>query len=563
MKFNKIKIKGKKIILISVIAVFTIISVSFVVNRDHAFESVKQLDIFYSLYKELNLYYVDEIIPGDIIKTGIDAMLKSLDPYSEYIQESNIEEIRIMTTGQYGGIGALIRKHSEYVVIAHPYQGRPADKSGIVAGDIILKIDGINIKDKKVSEVSELLKGAPNSTVELIIERPGHKEEIKKTVIREDIKLDAVPYYGIIGNNIGYITLNNFTNTAGRDVKDAFKELKNDNEINAIIIDLRGNPGGLLLEAVKIVNLFVDKGQEVVSTRGKVAQWDNIYRAVEEPLDTEIKIAVLVDRSSASASEIVAGALQDLDRGVIIGQQTFGKGLVQTTRELSYNAVLKVTTAKYYIPSGRCIQALDYSHRDEEGKAVRVPDSLLTEFSTLNGRIVYEGGGIIPDITIEPTMLSKISTSLILKNLTFDYATIYRQKNPEIATPEEYEFTELEYDKFVEFLADKDFDYETKTEEKLRKLIESAKNEKYYERADKEFEILKDKLSHDKNKDLQVFKEEIIQLLSQEIILRYYYEKGGIIYSLKHDPEIKKAIEIISDKDIYNKILDGTYKENI
>lgn len=561
MKFSRKVVVG--ILVIPVFVLITFGAISFSRDRDNAFEIVKQLDIFYSLFRELNLYYVDEIVPGEIIKTGIDAMLESLDPYTVYMPESDIEQLRIMTTGQYGGIGALIRNVNDKVIIARPYQDRPADKAGIITGDIILEIDGNSVTGRSVSDVSELLKGAPNSRVKLKISRPGEEKPLTKEIIREDIKLDAVPYYGVLEGNIGYIALNNFTNTAGKDVKEAFIDLKNEHNIEGLIIDLRGNPGGLLVEAVKIVNLFVDKGQEVVSTKGKVAQWDNVYRALNDPLDKDIKVAVLINRASASASEIVAGALQDLDRGVVIGQQSFGKGLVQTTRELSYNGILKVTTAKYYIPSGRCIQALDYAFRDEEGKAVRTPDSLLTEFSTLNGRKVYEGGGIIPDVIIEETPLSKIAINLIIKNLIFDFATEFRLKNKEIAPPETFTFSDSDYAKFVNFLEGKDFEYETKTEQLLKKLVETTKEEMYYQKAENELNNLLDILGHDKNKDLETFKDEITELISQEIILRYYYEKGGIKFSLRTDTEIEKARQIIASDEKYSQILDGTYQQNV
>lgn len=549
------------LVIVPVIAVFTIGSVAFMKDRDDSFEIVKHLDIFYSLFRELNLFYVDDIVPGEIIKTGIDAMLESLDPYTEYMPESKVEQLRVMTTGKYGGIGALIRKVEDHIIIARPYQGRPADKAGIIAGDIILEVDGNEIKNREVAEVSELLKGSPNSSIEIKIKRPISGEILEKTVVREDIQLDAVPYYGVLDGNVGYIALNNFTNTAGKDVKNALKELKEKHDIEAIIIDLRSNPGGLLVEAVKIVNLFVDKGQEVVSTKGKVAQWDNTYKAVNEPMDKDIKVAVIINRASASASEIVAGAIQDLDRGVVLGQQSFGKGLVQTTRELSYNGILKVTTAKYYIPSGRCIQAIDYSYRDEEGVAIRTPDSLLTEFSTLNGRTVYEGGGIIPDIAIEETLLSKIAISLISKNLIFDFATHFRAKYDEIPNPYKFELSDNKYQEFVKFLNDKDFDYETQTEKQLKKLIKAAQNEKYYDRAENELAILEELLSQDKSKDLSLFKEELKELITHEIIMRYYYEKGSIQYSLRKDTEIEKARQVVLSEQKYSQVLNGTYVE--
>lgn len=524
---------------------------------DFSFETVKHLDIFYSLYKELNLYYVDPIIPGDIIKTAIDAMLKSLDPYTVYIPETKIEEVKFMTTGQYGGIGALIQKRDNYTMITQPYENSPATKAGLEAGDLILEIDSKSIKDMNTDEVSELLRGEPNTKVKLKI-KPFGKEEVKEIEItREEIKIKSVPYYGKIENGIGYISLNDFTNTAAKEVKDAFIELKDKDNINTLILDLRGNPGGLLIEAVKICNLFVQKGETVVSTRGKVAQWDKDYKTTADPIDTNIKIIVVVNNTSASASEIVAGCMQDLDRGVIIGQRTFGKGLVQTTRDLSYNTILKVTTAKYYIPSGRCIQALDYSHRNPDGSVGYVPDSLISEFKTKNGRKVYDGGGVSPDIIIEPEYLSNISTSLITKNLIFDYAVNFKQKHKNIPEPENFEITEEIYTDFINWLQDKDFDYQTETETKLNELIEKSKEEKYYDNAISELNTLKEKFAHDKNKDLQLFKDEISELLAQEIITKYYFQNGVIKYSLKNDIEIKKAVELAKNDTLYNKILSG------
>jgi len=542
------------------LVLFMFLLMSFTLSRDaktndDSFETVKNLDIFYSVYKELNLYYVDPIIPGDIIKTGIDAMLKSLDPYTVYIPESKIEDIKFMTTGQYGGIGAVIRKRGEYTIIYQPYEDSPAAVAGIEAGDIILDIDGRSVKNMSSEEVSELLRGEPDTKVMLNVERVGKDNPVEIEVVRKEIKRNSVPYYGIIGDNIGYIALSSFTNTASSEVKDAFVELKKENDIKSLVLDLRGNPGGLLIESVKICNLFVKKGELIVSTRGKVAQWDKEYKASSEPLDTEIKLVVIVNRSSASASEIVAGCIQDLDRGVVIGQRTFGKGLVQTTRDLSYNGILKVTTAKYYIPSGRCIQALDYAHRNDDGSVGAIPDSIMSEFSTKNGRKVFDGGGVKPDVEIEIEKLSMITSSLIVKDIIFDFANYYKFKNADIAPTESYVFTDSDFEKFMEFIKDKDFDYQTKTEETLKQLIESSKEEKYYAVAESELETLTNKFTHDKDKDLRLFKEEIKDVLSQEIIVKYYYEKGGIIYGVKNDPEIKNAMSILNDQQKYNGIL--------
>lgn len=537
--------------------IFLLLLMSFTTTRDNDnnFEAVKNLDIFYTLYKELNLYYVDPIVPGEIIKTGIDAMLESLDPYTVYIPESKTEDLKIMTTGQYGGIGALIRKRGEYIMITQPYDGSPAAKAGLIPGDVIMEIDGRSMKDKNSEDVSELLRGEPKTIVKLKVRRIGEDKPININVEREEIKMNSVPYYGMLEDQIGYIVLNNFTNTAAKEVRDAFIDLKKSNSVNTVILDLRANPGGLLIEAVKICNMFVDKGSEIVSMKGKVPQMDKMYSAESAPLDTDVKVIVLVNRASASASEIVAGCMQDLDRGVIVGQRTYGKGLVQTTRELSYNSILKVTTAKYYTPSGRCIQALDYSHRNEDGSVGNVPDSLISEFKTKNGRKVYDGGGIAPDVNIESQMLSNISVSLILKDLIFDYANLYKYNHPSIPSAGNFKVTDEEYNNFVEYLKDKDFDYKTKTEESLKKLIEEAKTEKYYDIAEAELEILEGKFAHDKNKDLMIFKEEIKDLLSAEIVTKYYNEKGTILYSIKNDPEIKKAVELAKDDKQYQNIL--------
>lgn len=548
--FIKSKLSSILIILIIILGSF-----SFTTDKDLNFETVKNLDIFYSVYKELNLYYVDPIAPGDLIKTGVDAMLKSLDPYTVYIPESKVEDIKFMTTGQYGGIGAVIRKSGEYVVIIQPYQDSPSDKAGLQAGDIILEINGKDMKGAESEEVSELLRGEPNTLVKLKIKRFEQDKNIDFEFNREEVKIKSVPYFTIFENDIAYISLSDFTNTAYKEIKEAYDKLKAENKINGLIIDLRGNPGGLLIEAVKICNMFIPKGETIVSTKGKVAQWDNVYKANAEPLDTEIKIVIIVNSSSASASEIVAGAIQDLDRGVVIGQKTYGKGLVQTTRELSYNGILKVTTAKYYIPSGRCIQALDYTHRNEDGSVGNVPDSLISEFRTKKGRKVYDGGGVKPDICIEPEYLSNISTSLIIKNLIFEYAVYYKHKHPSIATADKFEFSDTDYDNFINWIKDKDFDYKTKSEEDLNKLIESSKNEKYYEQIEAEIEILNKKLAHDKNKDLIIFKDEIKDLISQEILTKYYYQTGAIIYGLHKDPEIIEAVKILKNDKRYREIL--------
>lgn len=534
-------------------------SVFFWSFKDESFEIVKNLDIYYTTFKELNLYYVDEIKPGDLIKKSIDEMLKSLDPYTTYIPETEIEDYRFMTTGQYGGIGALIRSASDYVVITDPYENFPAYKAGLKAGDMILEIDGKTTAGKSSSDISELLKGQPNTEVTLSIKRPYTEEKFEKKIIREEIKIKAVNWHGMLDENIGYLRLSSFTDQAGKEVRDAIVELKEKHKAKSIILDLRSNPGGLLMESVAIVNLFVEQGQEIVSTKGKLKQWDKVYKAINAPLDKEIPLVILVNSGSASASEIVSGAIQDLDRGVVIGQRTFGKGLVQTTRDLTYNAKLKVTTAKYYIPSGRCIQALDYSHRNADGSVGKVPDSLITAFKTKKGRKVFDGGGVSPDIIVEQERLSKITESLFFKNFIFDYATKYAHNNKTIAEAKKFKLTDADYDDFLKFLDGKNFDYETKSEESLKKLIDIAKDEKYHDIATKEFEALHAKIAHDKNKDLKSFKAEIKELLEDEIISRYYFQSGRTEASLLHDIAVNKAIEILKDKKKYDAVLESSF----
>ena len=522
---------------------------------DDYFEISRNLDIFATLFRELNIYYVDETKPGDLMKKGIDDMLASLDPYTNYIPESEIEDYRFMTTEQYGGIGSLIGQRNNEVIITDPYEGFPAQKADLRAGDVIVELDGKPIKGKKNEEVSKLLKGQPKTSVKITIRRDGEPNLIDKNVVREEIKINSVSYSGIIDNDLGYIRLTGFTENAGQEVKNALQALEAKTKLRGLIFDLRGNPGGLLNEAVNIVNIFVNKGVEVVSTKGKAKEWDKTYHALNNPVDTEIPVAVLVNSSSASASEIVSGSLQDLDRGIIIGQRTFGKGLVQTTRPLSYGAQLKVTTAKYYIPSGRCIQALDYSHRNDDGSVGKIPDSLITQFKTKAGRTVYDGGGVMPDFVTDIRQLSPISQSLLLKYLLFDYATMYRNTHPSIAPAKEFHLSDAEYAEFVKWISAKDYDYETKSEKILDDFKTTAEKEKYFSAAAAEFEVLKKKISHDKNADLQKFKDEITELLENEIVSRYYYQSGQIEASFKNDLEIKKATEALKDKDVYSSIM--------
>ncbi|MFI5150593.1 MAG: S41 family peptidase [Bacteroidia bacterium] len=545
--------KIRYVIVIAAITGYALVSYSFV---DNYFEVSKNLDIFATLFRELNIYYVDEIKPGELMKKGIDSMLESLDPYTDFYSESEIEDYRYFTTGQYGGVGALILQHDDKVVVSEPYEGFPAQKADLRAGDIILEINGVATKGKKTDDISKILKGQPGSTIKLLIERDGEKKPIEKNLTREEIKVKSVSWYGMLNTETGYIKLTSFTENAAKEVKDAMLELKKDKNMKSLIFDLRGNGGGLLKEAIDIVNFFVDKGQEIVSTRGKVKEWDRSHKALNPPLDLDIPIAVLVNRGSASASEIVSGSLQDLDRAVIIGQRSYGKGLVQQTRPLSYNCQLKVTVAKYYIPSGRCIQALDYTHRDEEGKVHRIADSLITAFKTKNGRTVYDGLGISPDVHLKPEKMSNIAISLINKNLIFDFATHYKSTHNTI-TGDGLKFflSDAEYEEFVRFLSDKEYDYETKSEKTLDDLKLIAEKEKYFNDVKAEYDALQSKIKHNKKDDLNKNKPEIKSLLEEEIASRYYFQRGRIMSSLKQDPEVTEAIQLFSSGSKYKDIL--------
>jgi len=550
------KIRSGRVIIVLSLLLITGISTGFLINQEtRDFRIAKNLDIFFSLFRELNTFYVDEIDPDKVIKAGIDNMLKTLDPYTVYFPESEADEFAIMTTGKYGGIGSLVRGSGDYVIISEVYKGFPADKAGIKPGDLLKKVDGISLKGLPTDKVSEKLKGNPGTEINVTIERNG--KETYYPLKREKIIMPPVPYYGMIDSKTGYIRFTNFTQNCIDDVKTALNSLKNNN-VQQIILDLRGNPGGLLTEAVEIVNLFVAEGNEVVSTKGKVKQFDENFKTTKQPLDEKIPLAIIINRGSASASEIVAGAIQDLDRGVIVGQRSYGKGLVQITRPISYNTQLKVTTAKYYIPSGRCIQARDFSHPNEDGSVGIIPDSLISEFKTKNGRIVKDGGGIAPDIEILPEPISQISSELFLRNYIFDFATNYYWSHPDIKSPEEFSFTDQDYTDFKTFLLNRKFNYKTDTEESLNELITNAKKEKYYDIHKDLFNDLEKDIAHSLDQDLKLFRSEITDLIEDEIISRYFYENGAIEWTIKKDDQISKARDILNNKEVYSSILKGT-----
>ncbi|MCD4697796.1 MAG: S41 family peptidase [Bacteroidales bacterium] len=531
-------------------------------QNNNNFEISKNLDIYATLFKELNKNYVDDISAGELVKTSIDAMLKSLDPYTVYISEAEVEDFKFITTGQYGGIGALIHKQGDKIVVAEPYEDKPAHKFGLKAGDEIIDIDRKPVTGKTTGDVSTLLKGQPGTKVLITLKRDGNEELIEKELVRDNVKIDNIPYYGMLDSGVGYIKLTGFTQNAGKEVKSAFLDLKKNNELTGIILDLRGNGGGLLHEAVKITNIFIDKGEPVVRTKGKLPIKNHTYSTTEPAVDPEIPLVILIDNSSASASEIVAGAIQDHDRGVIIGQQTFGKGLVQNVIPLSYNAQAKITVAKYYIPSGRCIQEIDYSNKDENGESVITPDSLATAFTTKNGRTVYDGHGITPDVINELDTLSNISYALFRKYLFFQFATKFARENDSISLPEYFEITEDVFEQFIVFIGNEGYDYTTKCEETLEKLKAFAKTEHYYDNIQSEFESLVAKIKLNKKDDISKHSEEMKKILRIEIVSRYYFQKGKIISSLSDDTDIKKAIELINKKDSYIAILDGRSKDS-
>jgi carboxyl-terminal processing protease len=522
-------------------------------GQSNGFEVLKSLELMDQIYQHLEMYYVDEPQAGKISKAGIDAMLKELDPYTVYYHESNIEDYRLMTTGQYGGIGALIRKIDEFTVIAEPYEGNPAHKAGLRAGDKIITIDGKIMKGLASDEVSSSLKGPKGTTIKVEIERPNVG---KKTisVTRDEIKLPDVPYSGMINSSVGYIKLNSFTQTASADVKSAFAKLKDDG-MKELVLDLRGNGGGLLIESVKIVNMFVKKGETVVTTKGRVSEENRVYKTLENPIDLTIPLVVLIDEGSASASEIVAGSLQDLDRAVIIGETSFGKGLVQRTYDLKYGSKVKLTIAKYYTPSGRCVQRLEYYDKKEGERPSEVPDSLIKVFKTVNGRDVIDGRGIEPDVQVDQKEISRLTATIYAKNLLFNYATEYASKNESIPEAGSFGLSDEEFAVFSKYVMEQEFNYTTASEEMLKKMKATAEAEGFFEESKAEYEALLDKVHPSKERDLEKFRPEIQQLLENEIVSRYYFQKGRAKDAFRNDPVLQRGIQILQNSGEYNTIL--------
>lgn len=531
-----------------------VISLQFnVSSQSNGFEVIKNLELIDLIYMNLEKYYVDDPKTGEISKAAIDAMLQELDPYTVFYHEANIEDYRMMTTGQYGGIGALIRKVDDYVIIAEPYEDKPAHKAGLKAGDKILEIDGRSMKGKSNEEVSTALKGTKGSVIKVKYDRPMVGEGTAE-VTRDEIKLPDVPYSGMVDEGIGYIKLNSFTQTASKNVKEAYESLLNQG-MEKVILDLRGNGGGLLIEAVDIVNFFVPKDQVVVKTKGRILDENRTYKTRNNPIDLNIPVVVLVNETSASASEIVSGSLQDLDRGVIIGATTFGKGLVQRTFDLKYGSKMKLTIAKYYTPSGRCVQKLDYYHKNENEEVDEVPDSLINIFKTKNGREVIDGRGIEPDIKIDGEKLGRITAVLMGENIVFDYVTKYVNENPSIAPANKFVLNDKDYEDFKAFALTKSFDYTTASEEQMKRLLKTAKQEGYEDEIVKEYEALYEKVKASKEKDLELFKDQIKDLVQNEIVSRYYFQEGRVVNAFLDDESLKSAIEILKDEKRYNAIL--------
>lgn len=530
---------------------------SFLKSDRRSFQLAKNIEVFNAIVKELDMFYVDTLDPNKTVQAGIDAMLMSLDPYTNYFPEENQSELEQMLRGSYGGIGSLIsyNRKLRHTVIAEPYEGMPAQLMGLKAGDVILEIDGKDMTGQTTTVVSENLRGEVNTSFNLKVERPGVEKPIDFTIVRKSIQLPTVPYYGSMEGNVGYINLNSFSGNPSKEFKEAFLDLKKNKQIQSLVIDLRGNGGGLLDEAIEIVNFFVPRGKTIVTTKGKLKQASNTYKTRREPIDTEIPIAILVDGGTASSSEILAGALQDLDRAVIVGTRTFGKGLVQVPRALPYGGTLKVTTSKYYIPSGRCVQAIDYAQRDEEGNLSRIPDSLTTVFHTEAGRLVRDGGGITPDITANKTKFPNILYYLLNDNLIFDYATKFAMNHPTIAPAESFELTEANYSDFKTLVKNSDFKYDQQSEKLFKALKEAAEFEGYLTDGQEEFAALEKKLSHNLDKDLDYFAKDIKMLLCNEIVKRYYYQRGAIIQQLKDDNDLKEALNILNAPEEYKKVL--------
>ena len=534
-----------------VIGSFVILSTFLVAFKSDFFEVAKQMEIYTTLFKELNLYYIDEINPAELTEKAINEMLEDLDPYTRYYDEQGVEEVKINSSGEYSGIGAESRYYDNKLVISEVYEGYNAEEEGVKVGDEIIQIDDILVKDYDGDQISALLKGVPDSTVKLIVKR--QKEELNFTVKREKILVNPVPHFEMVSQDIGYIAFNKFNNKASSSVKSAFADLK-EMGMKKLILDLRGNPGGLLNEAINITNFFVPKNEVVVSTKAKLKKWSEVYRTKYEPIDLDMPIVVLIDGRSASAAEIVAGSLQDLDRAVILGERSFGKGLVQRYRNLTYGTKLKLTISKYYTPSGRNIQELDYTHRDGED-VPKFAEENRNAFKTKNGRTVYDGGGISPDIKIDKHELTESTEALLRSDAIFNFASVYYNDNPSIAAPESYVFEDKDYKEFISFVEEGNSNFQTKSEKKFEDAFELSEKEDLSKGIQSSYKELSQQLQKQKIEELNKNKESIKELLSDEIINRYYFKKGEYQNHIAFSPFIKAAISVLEDDEQYRTIL--------
>ena len=544
-------------IILPLIFLISLISSVFGASKpeQRTFRISKNMTIFNSVLRELDLFYVDTLNYDKMVKGSINQMLEKLDPYTVYMPEEETDDLTFMTTGEYAGIGAMIMKTGNDVCVSEPYEGMPAQRNGIRAGDILQEIDGQKVTGKSVNDVSTMLKGTPGTTIKLKLKRPGEKNIIEKSFVREKIQINPLKYSALVGDKVGYVLLSEFTDRAAIELKAAVNELVRKNQIESLVLDIRNNGGGLIDEAIKIVGYFVPKGTEVVTTKGKNKEADRTYKTPTEPIFPQMKLVILANRASASASEILSGSIQDLDRGVIVGERTFGKGLVQNIRPIGFGGNLKVTTAKYYIPSGRCIQAIDYSHRNEDGSVGHIPDSLTSEFKTRNGRKVRDGGGIIPDTLTKDDRKLNIAYYIFAQNLYFDFVTQYVLNHPTIASPQDFKLSDEDFKAFTDYLISKKFTYTTQSEKYYKELLEMAQYEGLDLRAKEEFTALKAKLVPDISKSLEENKTDITDLLSLEIVKRYYYQKGEIQYSLRTDKDLKVALDLLKPQGKYNVIL--------
>lgn len=544
----------KKIVVSLALVACLVVGLSFTSPADRYFEIAKNLDIFATLFKEVNAFYVDEVNPNRLIRTGIDAMLESLDPYTNYIPEDLVEDFRTMNTGQYGGIGAVTREIGDRTVVTMLMEGFAAEKGGLKIGDEILKIDQVDLSKVSPQEAGSLMKGEVGTPVSLTIKRYGIDQPLTLEFRREKIKMNNVPFFGMLDSGMGYIQLSEFTPEAGKNVRNAFSKLQEKNP-KGIVLDLRGNPGGLLMEAVNVCNVFLPKGMKVVSTKGKITEQNATYATLDNPLDTEIPVVVLIDRGSASASEIVAGTLQDYDRAVVVGERSFGKGLVQVPRQLSYNSQVKITTAKYYTPTGRCIQVLDYTHRREDGSVASVPDSVKRPFKTQNNRTVYDGGGIEPDIAVAPLEAHAVAQALMERGYIFDFTTQFVQRLKATPDPKTFSLSQEDYQQFLDWMKGRDYSYVSALDNQVKRLGEEAKRERYYNELKGQIDQIRTRVEESKKNELTLYQDQIKMLLEEDIVSRFHMERGSIELGFKYDPYLKTSTDLLANTSQYRKIL--------